>query len=256
MIATILEVIDLQKFFGGIVAANRVNFTVAKQEILAIIGPNGSGKSTILNLVNGFLPVSGGSIWYKGQNITGLSPHYIASLGIGRTFQHSQLFTNMSVVENVMVGRHLKSKSGMVSNAFRMPNARAEEKDILEAAVSRLKVVGLKEQEVFGSPSSLPYGKLKLLEIARALSLEPELLLMDEPAGGLSVREIDELTRLIYAIRSGGMTIVLVEHRMELVMNIADRIIVLNYGEKIAEGSPVDVRTNDRVIAAYLGDSF
>lgn len=243
----ILEIKEVSKAFGGLIAVNRVSFDVNPGEIVAVIGPNGSGKTTLFNLISGFLPLTRGEIWFEGRNLKGRAPHRIASLGIGRTFQHLQLFTNMSIIENVMVGRHLRSKAGMLDTAFRLPHARTEEGNILKAAMSKLAMVGLKE-ETFNHPLSLPYGKQKLLEIARALATEPKLLLMDEPAGGISTHEIEELAQLIYQIRDSGVTVLVVEHRMELAMGVADRVIVLNFGEKIAEGTPAEVQTNEQVI--------
>jgi len=251
----ILKVKEVTKAFGGLIAVNWVTFNVNRGEIVAVIGPNGSGKTTLFNLISGFLPPSRGEIWFEGRNLKGRAPHRIASSGIGRTFQLLQLFTNMTIIENVMVGRHLRSKAGMMEAAFRLPHTRVEERDIFETAMSKLEMVGLKE-EAFNPPLSLPYGKQKLLEIARALATEPKLLLMDEPAGGISIQEIEALAQLIYQIRDSGLTVLLVEHRMELAMGIADRVIVLNFGEKIAEGTPAEIQTNEQVITAYLGEEF
>ncbi len=224
-------------------------------EILAIIGPNGAGKTTLFNMINRFIPPSGGEIIFEGKSIDGLSPARISALGIARTFQLLQIFNNMSVIENVMVGCHLRSRGGMIASGIRLPFIKREERKIFNIAMSKLDMVGLAEH-AFKSPGNLPFGQQKILEIARALATEPKLLLLDEPAGGLSTHEIEQLAELIRKIRSDGITILLVEHRMELVMGIADRVIVLNYGSKIAEGAPEEIQTNEEVIKAYLGEEF
>ncbi len=251
----LLEVQEVSKVFGGLVAVHRVSLQVPKGKIVAIIGPNGAGKTTLFNMIAGLFPPSSGQVWFKGHKTSGMPSYRIASLGIARTFQLLQLFTNMTVHENVMVGRHPRSKAGFFSTALRLPNAIVEEKRIREAALQRLAFVGL-ESRANDAPLSLPYGQQKLLELARALATDPELLLLDEPAGGLSVHEIEGLARQIINIRDSGVTVLLVEHRMELVMGIADSIIVLNYGEKMAEGTPSQIQNDERVIAAYLGDEL
>lgn len=249
----LLDVKDVSKIFGGLMAVHRVSFQVARGKIIAIIGPNGAGKTTLFNVIAGLFPPSSGEIWFKDHKISGMASHQIASAGIARTFQLIQLFTNMTVHENVMVGRHPRTRAGFMSTALRLPTAIAEEKHIREKALEKLALVGL-ESRANGSPLSLPYGQQKILEIARALATEPELILLDEPAGGLSVHEIEGLARQILNIRDSGVTVLLVEHRMELVMGIADWVIVLNYGEKMAEGPPSQIQNDERVIAAYLGD--
>jgi branched-chain amino acid transport system ATP-binding protein len=249
----LLDVKDVSKIFGGLMAVHRVSFQVPRGKIIAIIGPNGAGKTTLFNVIAGLYPPSSGDVWFKGHKISGMASHQIACAGIARTFQLIQLFTNMTVHENVMVGRHTRSRAGFLSTALRLPTAIAEEKQIREKALEKLALVGL-ESRANGSPLSLPYGQQKILEIARALATEPELILLDEPAGGLSVHEIEELARQILNIRDSGVTVLLVEHRMELVMGIADWVIVLNYGEKMAEGPPSQIQNDERVIAAYLGD--
>lgn len=249
----LLDVKDVSKIFGGLMAVHRVSFQVPRGKIIAIIGPNGAGKTTLFNVIAGLFPPSSGEIWFKDHKISGMASHQIASAGIARTFQLIQLFTNMTVHENVMVGRHPRTRAGFMSTALRLPTAIAEEKQIREKALEKLALVGL-ESRANGSPLSLPYGQQKILEIARALATEPELILLDEPAGGLSVHEIEGLARQILNIRDSGVTVLLVEHRMELVMGIADWVIVLNYGEKMAEGPPSQIQNDERVIAAYLGD--
>lgn len=250
--APILEVKDFHKAFGGLTAINRLSFKVKRGDILAIIGPNGAGKTTLFNMINRFIPASDGDIFFEGRRINEMSPARVAALGIARTFQLLQLFSNMSVVENVMVGCHLRSKGGMLATGLRLPYARKEERNVFDTAMSKLTMVGLKK-EAFSAPLSLPYGRQKILEIARALATEPKLLLLDEPAGGLSTLEIEQLAQLIKRIRDDGITILLVEHRMELVMDIADRVIVLNYGSRIGEGTPAEIQCNEEVITAYLG---
>ncbi len=249
----ILELAGLSKAFGGLKAIDDLSFSVNTGEIVAIIGPNGAGKTTLFNMIAGAFSPTSGDIRFKGSPIGGLPAHKVSALGIARTFQLLQLFSNMSVLENVMTGRHLRSRAGMLATGFRLPFARKEEKDIEAAALEKLDIIGMK-QDADKTPLSLPYGPQKLLEIARAMATEPKILLLDEPAGGISTGEIEDLSRRILKIRDGGVTILLVEHRMELVMGIADRIVVLNYGKKIAEGTPDEVRTNEKVIAAYLGE--
>jgi len=251
----ILEARRLRKTFGGLIAIDRLDFKVNRSEIIAVIGPNGSGKTTLFNLISGFLTPTEGEILLEGKSLNKLAPSRIAALGVARSFQLQKLFSNMSVVENVMVGCHLQSKAGLLSTGFRLPSARKEEKRIFERAMSRLEMVGLKEA-AFSSPLSLPIGWQKTLEIARALSTEPKVLLLDEPAGGLSTLEIEQLARLIGKLREDGVVVMLVEHRMELVMDIADRVIVLNYGAKICEGAPAEIQNDEAVVAAYLGEEF
>ncbi len=253
MESSLLEVKSLRKEFGGLLAVFDVSFGVDPGELLAIIGPNGAGKTTIFNLLSGVLKPTGGSIRFAGRLVNDLEPHAITRLGLTRTFQSIRLFGNMTVLENVMVGRHVKSRCGLLSAALRLPHARSEERAIREQAMARLARVGL-EAKAEEDALSLPFGQQRLLEIARSLATEPRLLALDEPASGLNHMEKLELDRLIRSIRDDGVTVLLVEHDMQFVMDIVDRIIVLDYGQKIAEGTPAEIQANKRVIAAYLGE--
>ncbi|HOF88298.1 MAG TPA: ABC transporter ATP-binding protein [Armatimonadota bacterium] len=249
----LLDIRHLTRAFDGLLAVSDVSFSIAGGQITALIGPNGAGKSTLLNLVSGTLPPTGGVITYQGQVISGCPPHRIAEYGIARTFQHVELFMNMTAAENVMVGRHLRSRGTLFSAMFRLFGTAAEERRVREDALRFLERVGLRE-DADTPASALPFGRQRLLEIARALATEPKLLLLDEAASGLSTREKRELVSLIYAIRDAGVTIFMVDHDMDLVMSISDAVVVLDHGEKIAEGTPTAVQHDARVIAAYLGE--
>ncbi|MBN1887150.1 MAG: ABC transporter ATP-binding protein [Thermoflexales bacterium] len=248
-----LQVTKLRKAFGGLMAVFDISFHVKAGEIVAIIGPNGAGKTTLFNLISGVFPPTEGTIAFNGQPLNGLKPHAVARLGLARTFQNVQLFSNMSVLENVMVGCHTRASYGLLNAALRLPRARREEKMIRQLALEHLARVGL-ESKAGENAANLPFGQQRLLEIARALATQPRLLLFDEVGSGLNRPEKDDLDRLICSIRDDGVTVLLVEHDVQFVMGISDRIIVLDYGQKIAEGTPAEIQSNERVIAAYLGD--
>ncbi|MFA4904099.1 MAG: ABC transporter ATP-binding protein [Desulfobaccales bacterium] len=241
--------------FGGLQAVEQVSFDVHKGAIKAVIGPNGAGKTTLFNLVTGFLAPQQGRIVYQGKEIQGLPAHRIARQGIARTFQLVQLFNHLTVLENVMVGRHRLSRSGLLAGALQFPWTRTEERLIRSKAMEALEFVGLSDRAQ--QPAAiLPLGLKRMLEIARALAAAPDLLLLDEPASGLDAVETERLKDLILNLRDQGITILLVEHDMGLTMEVADEIAVLNYGKLIANGPPRVIQKNPEVIAAYLGTDW
>ncbi len=249
--ALTLENIHMQ--FGGVTALRNISYEIPRGIIQGVIGPNGAGKSTLFNCITGVLQPTAGQAVYEGEVLTGMPPHKIAHLGISRTFQHVALFNSMTVLENIMLGRHPKSKAGFWATGLRLPGMPREEKDIHEKAWHYLNFVGLGRQGEHPA-GSLPLGKQKMLEIARALATEPKLLLLDEPAGGLNMRETENLGELIQEICGQGVTVMLVEHDMNLIMEISQRILVLHYGETLASGTPREIKDNPQVIEAYLGE--
>jgi ABC-type branched-subunit amino acid transport system ATPase component/ABC-type branched-subunit amino acid transport system permease subunit len=238
--------------FGGLRALNRIDLDVMPRSIHGLIGPNGSGKSTTMNVLTGIYKPTSGSVVFDGQDITGRDPAQIAGSGIARTFQNVQLFGELTCLENIMVGLHHTYRAGMAEIGLGLPNARAEEARALARAASLLRFVGL-EALANEEARNLPYGKQRLLEIARALALDPKLLLLDEPAAGLTAPDIAELIAIIRRLRDQGITMILIEHHMDVVMSVCDIVTVLDFGQKIAEGAPAEVQADARVIAAYLG---
>jgi branched-chain amino acid transport system ATP-binding protein len=249
-----LKLNSITKIFGGLTALENVTISVVEGSITGIIGPNGAGKTTLFNIISGLYTQTSGEVYLGEKNISFFAPEVLAGLGLVRTFQNVELFGQMTVLENVMVGLHTKSRSGFLACAFKMPGQIKEERYIRKRSLQWLEFTGLLDfADIMAG--NLPFGKGRILEISRALALEPRIILMDEPAAGLNSHETMELANLIRRIRQSGITVVLVEHDMELVMDICESIIVLNLGKKLVEGTPREIQENPVVISAYLGES-
>jgi branched-chain amino acid transport system ATP-binding protein len=248
----LLRVEEVGKSFGGLAAVDGVSFSVGEGEILGLIGPNGAGKTTLFNLITSIFPPTCGRLVFRGENIAGLKPHSIVRKGICRTFQNIRLFAQMTARENVMVGRHARSRAGIWGGVLRTGGQRAEEDRIRRKSDELLELMGLSGCGELQA-GKLPYGHQRRLEIARAMAAEPKLLLLDEPAAGMNESETRELQQLIVSIRGLGVTVLLIEHDMSLVMKVCDRLVVLNFGRKIAEGAPGEILANPEVVEAYLG---
>ena len=251
---SILDAIGVTKAFGGLVAVNDVTFSIPRRGIVSIIGPNGAGKTTFFNMLTGLYKPTHGTIAFDGEDITAIRPDKIMKRGVARTFQNIRLFSTMSAVENVLVGRHSRTSAGLFSSIFGLPKARREDREGQEQSRAMLQYVGLREEVFDQMAVNLSYGDQRRVEIARALISEPKLLLLDEPTAGMNPQESARLTEFMHKLRDErGLTILLIEHDMKVVMGVSEKVTVLDHGEKIAEGEPEEVRADKRVVEAYLG---
>lgn len=247
-----LEIKGLEKKFGGLTAVSNLDIRIRPGDIMGLIGPNGAGKTTVFNLITGYIRPTSGEVLMKGQDITARSPHFITSKGIARTFQAINIFSDFTVQQNIILACHLKAKAGFFKTVFHSPGTRRKEKEILDRSRAILKQVGL-EHMADVRAQNLAHGYKRILGIGIALASDPKLLLLDEPLGGMNGEEVSETIRLINGLWQSGITILLIEHNMRAAMSLCKRIVVLNFGRKIAVGSPEEIRENDKVIQAYLG---